>query len=117
MPRFIPRTLREILLGTARTTALPLKEHVADWIVDCRTIDKGLPMFRTHYAGEPFREKGEFFVLGVCYSGPDIVKSKWFRQVPPEDFAYLVEHTDDYRYLLQKYGTEEHIKKALPPWF
>jgi len=94
----------EELLGLSQNAALDLRKHVADWIKKCLTVDHGLPMFRTQYAGRPFKRDNEYLVLGICYSGPDTVKSRWFRNVPPEDFAHLTSYHDDYRYLLQKYG-------------
>jgi hypothetical protein len=42
-----------------------------------------------------------------------LVRSQWFSNVPEEDWEYMHDNSDDYVYLLKKYGSAEQLNKAL----
>jgi len=82
---------------------------VVDFIVACIVEDRGIPMFKTKFAGMPIDERG---VLALCFAGDDRVPSRIFYDVPPEDMALMREKVGDWRYLLRKYGSREDIAKV-----
>jgi len=106
------KTIHGLLFKSMRQKALPFQPHVINWIMACRTLDNGLPSFRTKYAKTPFKTDNRLYVKAVCYLGKNIIKSADFKDVPPEDFKHLEENHDDYIYLLRKYAPEL-IEKAV----
>jgi len=105
--------LHGILFRGALTTALDFKTRVADWIMLCRTKDGGIPIFRTGFAKRPFKSDDTYYVMGVCWLGSNLVRSQWFSNVPKEDIDYMQANTDDYQYLLKKYGAKGMLEKAV----
>jgi len=105
--------VKGILFRGAVATALPFEERVVDWIMLCRVEDGGIPVFRTGFATRPFKANAEYYVMGVCWLGANLVRSQWFRGVPREDWEYMRESSDDYIYLLRKYGKKGMLEKAV----
>lgn len=105
--------VKGILFRGAVATALNFKEKVVDWVILCRVNDGGIPVFRTGFAKRPFKSNSDFFVMGVCWLGSNLVRSQWFRGVPKEDYEYMRDNTDDYLMLLRKYGQKWMLEKAV----
>jgi len=102
-----------ILFREAIATALDFKTHAVTWIMQCRIQDGGIPTFRTGYAKRPFKTDSEYYVMGVCWLGSNLVQSQWFSNVPEGDWQHLHENSDDYIYILEKYSSPEMLRKAL----
>jgi len=91
--------------------SIDFKRNIADFIKGCRE-DKGIPMFRTRFAGQPIvTPEGERAVLGVCWGGEDKMPSFWFKNVPKEDIELIDRYTGDWRHLWLKYGEKEKLKE------
>jgi len=88
------------------------KSEVVDFIHLCRTLEHGIPMFRTHFAGLQFSAEGKPAVLAVCWGGRDTIPSQYFVNVPPEDLKAIKEGTGDWRWLIRKYGTRQQALEA-----
>ena len=52
-------------------------------------------------------------IVHNCWLGSNLVRSQWFSNVPEEDWEYMHDNSDDYVYLLKKYGSAEQLNKAL----
>jgi hypothetical protein len=102
-----------ILFRGAVGTAIDFQTRVVDWIMACRIEDGGIPAFRTSFAKRPFKSDKTYYVMGVCWLGSNLVRSQWFSNVPEEDWEYMHDNSDDYVYLLKKYGSAEQLNKAL----
>jgi hypothetical protein len=102
-----------ILFKGAVGTAIDFKARAVDWVMLCRIQDGGIPVFKTGFAKRPFKSDKTFFVMGVCWLGSNLVRSQWFSDVPKEDWEYMRDNTDDYTYLLKKYGKPEQLRKAV----
>lgn len=102
-----------ILFRDAKATAMDFKGSVIDWITRCRVEGGGIPTFRTGFAQRPFKSDGEFFVMGVCWLGSDLVQSQWFNDVPDKDFKHMRENHDDYSYLLRRYSTQKNLERIV----
>jgi len=102
-----------ILFRGAVTTALDFKARVVDWIMLCRVEDGGIPAFRTGFAKRPFKSDETYYVMGVCWLGSNLVRSQWFSNVSKEDWQYMRDNTDDYIFLLKKYGRKGMLEKAV----
>ena len=84
---------------------------VRDFILACRR-DKGIPMFKTKYAGIPLKIDHSPVAIAICWAGEDFVDSKVFTDVPKEDLHLLEEGFGDWKRLLRKYGTEKEFEEA-----
>jgi len=84
---------------------------VRDFILACRR-DKGIPMFKTKYAGIPLEIDHSPVAIAICWAGEDFVDSKVFTDVPKEDLHLLEEGFGDWKRLLRKYGTEKEFEEA-----
>jgi hypothetical protein len=104
---------RGILFRGAVGTALDFKTRAVDWIMACRIQDGGIPVFRTSFAKRPFKADSDYYVMGVCWLGSNLVRSQWFSGVPKEDWQYMHENSDDYVWLLKRYGSKEQLEKAV----
>lgn len=83
---------------------------VKDFILNCRA-DEGIPMFKTKFGG--LRVWGKHGVLAVCWGGHGNAKdSVVFTDVPDEDIKLIEEGFNDWRRLLQKYGTPKDVETA-----
>lgn len=82
------------------------KKDVVDFIVECRK-DKGIPMFKVKFAGKKFEVNGKPAVLAICWAGFDRVKSRMFYDIPKEDYELIEKSKEDWKLLLEKYGTEK----------
>lgn len=102
-----------ILFRDAKATAIDFQANVTDWIARCRVEGGGIPTFRTGFAKRPFKSDSEFFVMGVCWLGSDLVQSQWFRRVPDQDFRHMRENHDDYTFLLGRYGKRGELEKVV----
>ena len=81
------------------------EDAVVDAIVSCRLIDKGVPMFRTGYAGD-FEIDGKPAVMFICWAGKntDAGRSVMFVNVPEDVFEELKNRTGDWRWLMERYA-------------
>lgn len=104
--------VRGFLFRTARAEAVPFKKNIVNFIMECRISDGGVPYFRTGFAKRPFSADAERFVQGICYLGRDMITSRWFSEVPAEDFEYMELHNDDYLYVLRKYSSPQDVERA-----
>jgi len=86
-------------------------KNVVNWIVACRA-DKGIPIFKTRYAGVKFSVRNEPAVLGVCWGGEDTAPSILFTDVPEEDLKLIEEGIGDWKRLIEKYGTEKEKREV-----
>ena len=97
------------------TTHLPkvkwTRDNLVRFILGCRR-DKGLPIFKTKFAGFQFEVDNKPAVMAVCWAGQDMWGSQMFVDVPKEDIKLIEEGTGDWRRLIEKYGTPEEIKMA-----
>jgi len=84
---------------------------VRDFILACRR-DKGIPMFKTKYAGIPLEIDHSPVAIAICWAGEDFVDSKVFTDVPKEDLHLLEEGFGDWKRILRKYGTEKEFEEA-----
>jgi len=87
------------------------KENLMKFILDCRA-DKGLPIFKSRFAGIRFMGKEGYEVMGLCWAGHNLVGSRMFTNIPKEDLTLIEEGISDWRMLLNKYGTLEDKEKA-----
>jgi hypothetical protein len=85
-----------------------------------RCLDaKGVPTFRTKYAGRPFEVDGKKAVVVMCWGGEGPNKepfSRVFYDVPEEDYQIMEKLSGEWKYLLEKYAKEvdmEKLEKAL----
>ena len=102
----------ETLGKKAAKVALDWKTNIADYIVACRQ-DGGLPFFRLSYAGQPLvTTDGRRTVLGICWAGKGSIEGKWFVNVPEEDIERMERELGDWRFLIEKYGEPDQIRKA-----
>lgn len=87
--------------------AIDFRTNVGRVIQQCLSMH-GVPMFRTKYAGEPFRAglpNGGAFALMICYGSHNgRLKGVWFKGVPPKDLDLLAAKKDGYMLMLRKYG-------------
>ena len=109
---------REIMhkkyIEAAKTEGVPwTRENVCDFIYNCRVIDNGIPVFKTHYGGVPFIMDGKYYVLAVCWLGKNTPYgcSKWFVDVPEDVFERLRVMKGDWKWLAEKYCSEEVKEK------
>ena len=105
--------LQGFMFRRGERLAVPFKENVVDWIMACRLDDGGIPYFRTGFAKRPFKANSTFFAQGICYLGANMIDSRFFRDVPPEDFKHMAERHDDYLYILEKYGSKKLVNRAI----
>lgn len=82
------------------------KDSVLSYIEACRK-DKGLPIFKTKFAGIEFEIDRKPAVMAVCWAGNDLVGSVVFTDVPKEDIELLEEGVGDWRRLVKKYAPEK----------
>ena len=87
-------------------------ESVVSFILACRR-DKGLPIFKSKFAGIPFETKEGNAVMAVCWAGEDFIGSRVFTGVPKGDIELIEEGFGDWKKLLRKYSTEEDLRRAL----
>ena len=82
-------------------------EAVVDAIVDCRLVDRGLPMFRTRYV-EDFEYKGKPAVMFICWAGKETPagRSVMFVDVPRDVYEEMKKRAGDWRWLIKKYKPE-----------
>jgi len=89
------------------------RDTVMGFIEACRR-DKGIPIFKTRFAGVPIWSTDHKNVLAVCWGGegnaPDSVI---FTDVPEEDFYDLERRIGDWRYLTMKYAGMKKLKELL----
>lgn len=66
-------------------------------------------MFRTRFAGVPFRVDKRRAVVGICYGGSIFTEpySRVFVDVPKEDLELMKERVGEWIFLLKKYAPEE----------
>jgi hypothetical protein len=97
------------------TTHLPFEEweprKVVEWILACRK-DEGIPMFKSRFAGVPFKIDKENAVMSICWAGHDGVGSIMFKNVPESDLKLIEEGVGDWRKLITKYGSSKEIEEA-----
>mgnify|MGYP000353679636 CR=1 FL=1 len=72
------------------------KENVVSFIMFCRSME-GIPHF---VSGKPK-------VLARCWGGRGPEISRYFKNVPEEDFKLIKESFGDWRKLLKKYAPEK----------
>ena len=82
------------------------KDSVISYIEACRK-DKGLPVFKTKFAGIEFEINGKPAVMAVCWAGNDLVGSQIFTDVPKDVVGFLEEGVGDWRRLVKKYAPEK----------
>lgn len=86
--------------------AIDFRTNVGRVIQQCLSMH-GVPMFKTKYAGEPFRAglpNGGAFALMICYGSHNgKLRGVWFKGVPPEDLDLLAAKKDGYMLMLRKY--------------
>jgi len=88
-------------------------ENVVLFIKRCLDA-KGLPIFRTKYAGMPIEVDGKRGVVAICFGGVGPNKephSRVFYDVPEEDLYLMEKLTGEWRELLEKYLKEVDIEK------
>lgn len=91
-----------------------------EWAEACILVDGGIPVFKTHYAGMPFRRGKERVVLGVCFAGKNMVESVYWKDVPDDDYNLIEAGTRDIKNLFLKHDPkkwfelEEKRKKVQP---
>jgi len=88
-------------------------EEVVKFIKEC--IDaKGLPVFRTRYAGKRFEVDGKPAVVASCFGGikEKEPQSRVFYNVPEKDIILMERFTGDWTYFLGKYA-EDLLKQYL----
>ena len=106
------KILLEAFGKKASSQALDWKTNIADYIVACRA-DKGLPFFKTRYAGQPLMTAdGRRVVLGICFGGEGTIEHRWFVNVPKEDIELMEAAYGDWKSLIHKYGNPDQIRKA-----
>ena len=87
-------------------------ESVTRFIVACLRAE-GVPMFKTKFAGRPYRIEGKPSVVAVCYGGGwGEPFSRVFVGVPPEELKLIKERVGEWRILLEKYAPEK-LKEIL----
>lgn len=88
-------------------------EEVVKFIKEC--IDaKGLPVFRTRYAGNRFEVEGKPAVVASCFGGikEKEPQTRVFYNVPEKDIELMERFTGDWVYFLSKYA-EDLLKQYL----
>jgi hypothetical protein len=88
-------------------------EEVVKFIKEC--IDaKGLPVFRTRYAGNRFEVEGKPAVVVSCFGGikEKEPQTRVFYNVPEKDIELMERFTGDWVYFLSKYA-EDLLKQYL----
>lgn len=98
----------------ARVEGIPwTRENVCNFIYNCRVLDNGIPVFKTHYGGSPFIIDSKYYVLAVCWLGKNTPYgcSKWFIDVPEDVFNRLRVIKGDWKWLTEKYCSEEVKEK------
>jgi hypothetical protein len=83
-----------------------------------RCLDaKGVPAFRTKFAGRPFEVDGKKAVVVMCWGGEANKEpfSRVFYDVPEEDYQIMEKLSGEWKYLLEKYKDidVEKLEKAL----
>ena len=87
-------------------------QTIAKFIVDCRK-DKGIPMFKTKFVERRFEYKGKPAVWGICWAGEEkVTNSILFTEANEEDIKRMEEGTGDWKWLINKYGTEEQRREV-----
>jgi len=86
-------------------------DAVKEYILECRK-DKGIPMFKTKYAGVHLSIGNSPATIAMCWAGEDVVGSKIFTDVPKSDIDLLEEGFGDWKRLLMKYGTARDLEEA-----
>lgn len=82
----------------------PWKQTIGKWIDACIRAG-GLPMFRTRFAGARW---GDNMVLAVCYGDEEPpISGGFFTDVPEEDIERMERETGDWRWIVEKYGSDE----------
>jgi len=84
---------------------------VKEFILECRR-DKGIPMFKTKYAGIQLSMDNHPLALAICWAGEDFVGSRVFTDVPKEDIKLMEEGFGDWKRLLNKYGSPKDLEEA-----
>lgn len=79
------------------------RKKVIPFIRSCIDVG-GVPMFRTKYAGERWKNDR---VMIVCYGNADEVPGGFLENVPGEDVAFMESKTGEWRDILRKYGSAE----------
>jgi hypothetical protein len=82
-------------------------EEVVKFIKEC--IDaKGLPVFRTRYAGKRFEVDGKPAVIASCFGGikEKEPQTRVFYNVPEKDIMLMERFTGDWVYFLGKYAED-----------
>lgn len=106
------RVLRGVI-----TVHLPREKWVPDKVVEyirgCR-MSGGIPMFKTGYAGQEFREDSKPASMAVCWGGTN-GGSKMFTDIPEDIFSEMKAKVGDWKWLLSKYAPAEVEKlKGIP---
>ena len=86
-------------------------DAVKEYILECRK-DKGIPIFKTKYAGVHLSIGNSPATIAMCWAGEDVVGSKIFTDIPKEDLHLLEEGFGDWKRLLMKYGTARDLEEA-----
>lgn len=104
------------MMDKAEKEAVDFVQNVGKWITQCRAIEGAriTPMFRTAYGGKDYIKDGVRYVLGVCWGSKGAQPSKWFRDVPEEDWQMMKSKTGDWRALIEKYGIGEKLPVKPP---
>jgi hypothetical protein len=82
-------------------------EEVVKFIKEC--IDaKGLPVFRTRYAGKRFEVDGKPAVVASCFGGikEKEPQSRVFYNVPERDIILMERYTGDWAYFISRYAED-----------
>jgi len=97
--------------------SIDFRRNVHDWINACLYAG-GTPMFKTRYAGKRFTDAmGHPIVLGISYGGRDIVKHRWFNNVPLDIVNRMEAGTGDWKWLKESYPFESEIRqKSISRW-
>ena len=82
------------------------KENVVSFIMFCRRME-GIPQFVSRFAGRKLTMGGKPAVLARCWGGRGPEFSRYFKNVPEEDFKLIEESVGDWRKLLEKYAPEK----------
>ena len=107
------KILLEAFGKKASSQALDWKTNIADYIAACRA-DKGIPIMKTRYAGQPLMTvDGRRVVLGLCWGGEGRIEHRWFVNVPEEDIKRMEAELGDWRWLIKRYGKPDQIRDAL----